>query len=414
MTVKGRLSKLGPGLLFAASAVGTSHLVMSTRAGADYGLYMSLLIIAACLIKYPAFRFGGMYAAATRSTLIDNYRQQGWWALAIFTAELVVNMFIATAAIALATSGIINHVFAVQMDDVTMASLIIATCGAILLAGKYHLLESITRFFVATFTVLIFLAVCFSANQLDTTTVTDPVFNLDKQNTLFFIIAMAGWMPTAMGGSTFQSLWVCAKYKDTGVMLTPAETGFDFRLSYVCTTILALCFLFLGAVLMNQQGIATAASATAFAGQLMDLFQAAIGNWAYPLIAAAAMAIMLSTVLAITDACPRGVDAMLNPEELSLKKKNSAVYNLFIVIQCGGAIAVLMLFMNSFKAFLDFAMTVAFLIAPLLAALNHRAIFSSQVPAELQPGVAMRLWSLSGIAIMLAIGCGYLYLRFFS
>ena len=30
--------KLGPGLLFAGAAIGVSHLVQSTRAGADFGL----------------------------------------------------------------------------------------------------------------------------------------------------------------------------------------------------------------------------------------------------------------------------------------------------------------------------------------------------------------------------------------
>ena len=32
------ISKLGPGLLFAGAAIGVSHLVQSTRAGADFGL----------------------------------------------------------------------------------------------------------------------------------------------------------------------------------------------------------------------------------------------------------------------------------------------------------------------------------------------------------------------------------------
>ena len=31
------ISKLGPGLLFAGAAIGVSHLVQSTRSGADFG-----------------------------------------------------------------------------------------------------------------------------------------------------------------------------------------------------------------------------------------------------------------------------------------------------------------------------------------------------------------------------------------
>ena len=33
-----KLKNLGPGLLFAGAAIGVSHLVQSTRAGADFGL----------------------------------------------------------------------------------------------------------------------------------------------------------------------------------------------------------------------------------------------------------------------------------------------------------------------------------------------------------------------------------------
>ena len=42
-----KLSKLGPGLLFAGAAIGVSHLVQSTRAGAEYGwgLIWALLLI---------------------------------------------------------------------------------------------------------------------------------------------------------------------------------------------------------------------------------------------------------------------------------------------------------------------------------------------------------------------------------
>mgnify|MGYP004123582543 CR=1 FL=1 len=41
------ISKLGPGLLFAGAAIGVSHLVQSTRAGADFGwgLIWALLLV---------------------------------------------------------------------------------------------------------------------------------------------------------------------------------------------------------------------------------------------------------------------------------------------------------------------------------------------------------------------------------
>ena len=51
--MKAILARLGPGLLYAGAAVGVSHLVQSTRAGANYGLLMIVVVVAANIIKYP-------------------------------------------------------------------------------------------------------------------------------------------------------------------------------------------------------------------------------------------------------------------------------------------------------------------------------------------------------------------------
>ena len=56
---------IGPGILFAGAAVGVSHLVQSTRAGASYGLSLVGVILLANLVKYPAFRLGPQYAASS-------------------------------------------------------------------------------------------------------------------------------------------------------------------------------------------------------------------------------------------------------------------------------------------------------------------------------------------------------------
>ena len=47
--------RLGPGLLFAGAAIGVSHLVQSTRAGADFGWGLLWALLLANLMKYPFF-----------------------------------------------------------------------------------------------------------------------------------------------------------------------------------------------------------------------------------------------------------------------------------------------------------------------------------------------------------------------
>ena len=46
---------LGPGILFATTAIGVSHLVQSTRAGAEYGFTLIGFVLMANILKYPFF-----------------------------------------------------------------------------------------------------------------------------------------------------------------------------------------------------------------------------------------------------------------------------------------------------------------------------------------------------------------------
>ena len=46
---------LGPGILFASTAIGVSHLVQSTKAGALFGFGLLWAVILANLLKYPFF-----------------------------------------------------------------------------------------------------------------------------------------------------------------------------------------------------------------------------------------------------------------------------------------------------------------------------------------------------------------------
>jgi len=46
---------LGPGILFASTAIGVSHLVQSTKAGALFGFGLLWAVMAANILKYPFF-----------------------------------------------------------------------------------------------------------------------------------------------------------------------------------------------------------------------------------------------------------------------------------------------------------------------------------------------------------------------
>lgn len=52
-TWRSKFAAMGPGILMASAAVGGSHIIASTQAGAIYGWQLALIIILANLFKYP-------------------------------------------------------------------------------------------------------------------------------------------------------------------------------------------------------------------------------------------------------------------------------------------------------------------------------------------------------------------------
>ena len=123
------LAALGPGILFAAAAVGVSHLVQATRAGAMFGPGMISIIIIACLLKYPAIRFGSDYTAATGRSLIQSYRQSGLWILVLYGIAQVFSMFFIVAAVSLVTASLLKATLNIEINDLLLVAGLLFVVG---------------------------------------------------------------------------------------------------------------------------------------------------------------------------------------------------------------------------------------------------------------------------------------------
>ena len=107
-----RFSKTaGPGILFASKAIGVSHLVQSTRSGADFGLLFLWFVIVVSLLKYPFFEYGSLYANVTQTSIIDGYKKLGKPVLWMYFLITVASMFFVTAAVGLVTAGFFENLF---------------------------------------------------------------------------------------------------------------------------------------------------------------------------------------------------------------------------------------------------------------------------------------------------------------
>ncbi|MCK5170380.1 MAG: hypothetical protein KAQ75_10915 [Bacteroidales bacterium] len=111
MRSRNLLNSLGPGLLWAGAAIGVSHLVQSTRAGAIFGFQLVVFILLINLFKYPFFEFGPRYASSTGESLLHGYKRLGKGALILYLILTIATMFTLQAAITVVTAGLFSYVF---------------------------------------------------------------------------------------------------------------------------------------------------------------------------------------------------------------------------------------------------------------------------------------------------------------
>lgn len=143
--IRNLLKTLGPGIVFAGMCIGVSHLVQSTRAGADYGFTLLIAVLAANLFKYPFFEFSSRYTAATGRSILDGYAKVGKWVLLIYAAITVITMFIVTAAVTFVAAGLLGNLLGLELSTDIFAAIILAICVVILLTGKYNALDGLLK-----------------------------------------------------------------------------------------------------------------------------------------------------------------------------------------------------------------------------------------------------------------------------
>ena len=135
----------GPGILFASTAIGVSHLVQSTRAGADFGLLLLGFVILVILIKYPFFEFGSRYANVNQSSIIDGYKKLGKPALWLYFLLTISSMFFVTGAVGFVTTGFFENLFGIAFLGEWTVFILFAICVLILAIGKYKALDSLIK-----------------------------------------------------------------------------------------------------------------------------------------------------------------------------------------------------------------------------------------------------------------------------
>ena len=148
-----KLKKLGPGLLFAGASVGVSHLVQSTRAGADFGWGLLWALLLVNLFKYPFFEFGPRYALVTGKSLLDGYYKLGKIYLWLYFFLNIATMFTIQTAGTIVTAGLASNLFGISSNMIYWSIGVTAICYWILLIGRYKLLDKVIKTIVVVLSI---------------------------------------------------------------------------------------------------------------------------------------------------------------------------------------------------------------------------------------------------------------------
>jgi Mn2+/Fe2+ NRAMP family transporter len=314
------LRRIGPGMILAASIVGSGELIATTTLGAEVGYVCLWVIILSCLVK-PAIQAEiGRYSIATGETglagmnrvpgprLGVNFIVWGWAAMIAMTRFQIGAMFGGVAQVfGLLMPGVPQEVFVVALLILTLW---------LLIGGGYERIEGLATIKVGLFTLLTFLcALLLMRNPQDFAwkDITEGFQFKLPPGGLASAIAVFGITGVGASELFMYPYWCVEKgyARFTGRRdATPAWREralgwtrvmyFDILASMAIYTIATVAFYLLGAGILHSRGLVPAA--TDMIPVLSNMYTQTLGPWALWIFYIGAIATLYGTIFAATAA----------------------------------------------------------------------------------------------------------------
>lgn len=376
-TWRTKLRALGPGILMATAAVGGSHIVSSTQAGAIYGWQLAILILLINLFKYPFFRFGTQYTAESGLNLIEGYATKGKVYLFVYFVLNVFSAIVNTAGTGILCAAILANIFPASwgLSISQITTMIVVFIWGMLLLGGYRFLDGLSKWIMTALTIATVAAVIIA---LFTHRAYVPDFvppSPWQLSALPFMVSLMGWMPAPIEISTLNSMWAVEKRKS--VKVSEKDAMFDFNVGYIGTAILAFFFLALGALIQYGNGEPVKSASAAYIAQFVSMYATALGSWARPLITVIAFLCIFGTVLTVIDGYSRANNEALR---LLLGREEAPRHSLavWMTIVAGAGLVIVFLFSGTVSTLLRFAMIASFITTPFFALLNYSLVSNKE------------------------------------
>ena len=407
---------LGPGIIMAATAIGTSHLILSPVAGARFGYELLWLVLFSHVFKYPAFEFGPRFAIATGRSLIRGYQDVPGpknWAVWAFLATTILQGLVLLAGMLSVTAAIL--VASLGTFSLTVWVVILGVAIIVLhRMGKYPALAVGSKVAMLVLTVISVIAFCAAPPRWSD--LAQAFIPSIPTGSFVLVAAILGLMPTGINVAIWHSLWALEQMDDWRKQASDKHTLLrlgllDLKVGYILSAVLAVIFVSLGANLLAPRGLTP--SGVDVALTLSRIYTEVLGNWMFPVFMLAAFAAMFSTAYSVMDGFPRTFSTLLRtlyPENDALKRASDPAYWIFMAVMFAVAIGANYIFPNPVRM-IQLIGLVSLAVAPILYGLNYYCVTRLIDDESMKPKRWLRLWGLAGLWFMTAAVMFALYIR---
>lgn len=314
--------KIGPGMILAASIVGSGELIATTTLGAQTGFVALWIILFSCFIKPIVQSELGRFVVSTGETGLEAFDQVpgprfkvNWivwvWALMVLMTQFQVGAMFGGVA------QVLNSLMPFLSVKLWVLP-IVAISLALLLGGGYHRIESLAMVKVGFFTMLTVLsaAMVMKAPEFRWAELFEGMWPTMPSGGLMTAVAVFGMTGVGASEIFMYPYWCVEKGyarfsgpRSNDPAWVERARGWirvmhvDVVFSMLVYTIATCAFYVLGAAVLHPKGIVP--DADTMIATLSELYTSTLGEWALVLFYLGAVATLYGTIFAATAAHSR-------------------------------------------------------------------------------------------------------------
>lgn len=324
----GMLRQIGPGLIISAVIVGSGELIVTPKLGAEEGFRLLWFIILGCLLKvFVQIELGRHAVLRGQTTLASLNTLPGPRAVVSWVLWLWLAMYLSLVFQVAGMVGGVARVFSLgglTLPVNGLAAIIGGSCAALLVIGRYRLVEKLSTVFVALFTLATLVAVGLLQKTGFAVTGAQLAegFGFDLPDRLVTAFAAFGIIGVGASELIYYPYWCLEKgyAKNIGSDDGTPEWRENARgwlkimrvdawVSFALYTTSTLAFYLLGAAILHAKQVKVDNSRMIETLSLM--YREVFGEWSFWMFLVGAFAVLYSTIFGATASNARlAVDAI--------------------------------------------------------------------------------------------------------